>query len=145
MRGATVIALALLAACGPDPEDWPAGRPKIDRVRFIEQTPQDPQTLAFELVFSDSDGDLGVGQLHLEIQCERASSLPLTDVFAAQVPPLDGRALSGRLEILVNVRGEVEVGERVEIGFSLEDGSGASSNASTVTLEAVNTQRQGGS
>lgn len=141
---AIVGALALLVGCGPTPRDWPAGKPRIDLVRFLEQTPQNPQTLAFELLFEDTDGDLGAGLLHLEIQCERTSSLALPDVFAAQIPPLDPKALEGRLEVHVNVEGRVEVGERVQIGFILEDASGEPSNTSSVSLEAVDTQARSG-
>ncbi len=147
MRFGAITALGaglglLVSACGPSRESWPAGRPRIDRVDFLEQTPLDPTRLAFGLEYTDTDGDLGAGVLELSIDDRLASSLPLPDVFAAQMPPLDPGLSVGRFEVFVKVDGGVSPGERVRIGFVLQDAAGGRSNQPTVTLEAF--QRSGG-
>ena len=123
--------------CGDSKEDWPIGRPRIDDVNFLEQTPGDPGQLAFSVQFTDADGDLGTGSLTLLLDCEESSVLPLDELFAGQIPPLAGTTTEGTLEVYVNVDGVVDQGRRIEFGFILEDAAGLRSNEPSVTLEAI--------
>jgi hypothetical protein len=60
-------------------------------------------------------------------------------VFNNQIPALDTGAKEGAFEIhvSVSVEGGLDVGERLLIGFILEDAAGQRSNEPSMTLEAV--------
>ena len=151
-----VLLLALLlpaSACGDDPADWPAGRPRIDRLVYLQQSPQDSLALQFLIEFTDSDGDLGGGEVRLRINGDEKAVLPLTDLFGSQSPPVAPDATVGDFEIVVCLKAAtakcaksggadritetVEPGSQFEIGFELEDGDGNRSNDPSVTLEAL--------
>lgn len=142
MQAAYPLALALTATVGggcsgPGPEDWPAGRPRIVTLAFVEQRPQDPLSLLFRLDFEDSDGDVGLGRLELEVADAPQATLAMQDVFAAQFPPLASTSTLGSFEIYVQIRSEVDPGDRIRVGFLLEDGAGRRSNRPSVVLEAL--------
>lgn len=139
LRAAIAIAcLVSCSACGRDREDWPEGHPKIDRLRFLQQSPQAPFALQFSLAFSDSDGDLGGGSMRLLIDESLAATRPMSEVYASQSPPIAAGAMEGEVEVVAQVNaGEVELGERIQIGFVLEDEEGHESNDPFVVLEAL--------
>lgn len=123
--------------CGPGPNDWPFGRPRVVLFEFLEQQPQDALTLSFAAEFEDGDGDLGGGVLELEVQGRAAEQVSMSSVFSSQAPPLAPNATAGRFEFFVQLRSEVASGDEVEIGVVLEDASGERSNRPKIVLEAV--------
>lgn len=130
--------VGLVAACGaPGPEDWPAGRPRIERLRFLDQKPQSPLDLLFAVDFLDADGDLGAGQVELMVEGAATSRLALSDVFEAQFPPLARTATAGAFEVYVRLGDEVRIGDRMKVELVLEDARGHRSNRPSVTLEAT--------
>ncbi len=130
------ILLALLAACG-GADHWPDGRPKIDELHFSQQSPQDPYALEFLILFSDSDGNTGEGKLHLSLDGQETSVLPMDELFQSQSPPLELDAKSGELEVVARVSSEVAVGEELKFGFFIEDAAGEQSNDPWVSLRAL--------
>lgn len=128
----------IAAGCGgDDPENWDPGRPRVDAVRFVGQDPQSPLGLQFALTFVDTDGDLGGGELQLDVGGTSAGGLALAELFAAQNPALPLESTQGELEVLVRLNDSPQTGDQVEFGFVLRDAAGQSSNRPTVTLEAV--------
>src|SRR5688572_24537518 len=130
-------AIALLVACGTSPDDWPDGRPKIDELRFSQQSPQDPFALEFLIQFSDSDGDAGTGKLHLLLDDTEVSEQPLQGLFSSQTPALPVDSTMGELEVVVRVSTEVESGDELKVGFIMEDAAGEMSNDPWVSLRAL--------
>lgn len=131
-----VFTAGLIAACG-GPDDWPEGRPRIDQLRFVQQSPQDPYALEFLLRFTDADGDTGTGMLHMSVQDEENAVLDLTEVFDGQSPPLPLDASSGEFEVVVRVSKNVEIGDELKIGFFIEDAAGEKSNDPWIELRAL--------
>jgi hypothetical protein len=130
--------LALVsAACGADPDDWPDGRPRIDRLRFAQQSPQDPYALEFLIQFFDSDGDTGSGRLHLLYDDEESSVLEMDELFDSQTPPLPLESIMGEFEVVVRVSDDVEIGKEMKFGFFIEDAAGQQSNDPWVALRAL--------
>ena len=122
-----LIAGVLLAvgACGPaGRDDWPLGRPRIDLLRYESQAPQRPNALAFELYYTDSDGDLDGGRLRVFQEDREHSSLPMADVFANQAQPVTAGTTAGDFEVYVTLEGQLASGSEIEIGFLLEDATG---------------------
>lgn len=134
--GFVSIAAAGLASCGASADSWPDGRPRIAALRFLQQSPRDPFGLQFSLQFEDGDGDLGAGRVHMSIEGREAAVRDLADVFSNQQPPLPLDVTAGEIELVVKVSDTAQVGDRVRIGFSLEDGKGERSNEPSITLEA---------
>lgn len=137
--GASGVALmaGVALGCGPPGrEEWPAGRPRIDRLDYAGQRPRSSLELQFGLDFVDTDGDLGEGILEFAVGDRTAVRLPVQPVFDAQFPPLASTATVGRLELYVELDRPVPTGDRVEIGFLLEDAAGRRSNRPRLTLEA---------
>jgi hypothetical protein len=127
----------LAAGCGAaGPEGWPEGRPRVERLAFVDRTPQAPSSLLFEVDFVDADGDLGAGAAELGTRGGTRSRLSMEDVYEAQFPPLAQTATAGRLALYVELGRRVRVGERVTVELVLEDGAGRRSNRPSVTLEA---------
>ncbi len=137
MRWTIVLIGLTLVACGEDPAHWPAGRPRIDELRFVQQSPQDPYALDFLIRFSDSDGDIGGGKLHLSLDGEETSVLALDGLFASQLPPIALDATEGELEVVVRVSSNVELGKELKFGFVLEDAGGEVSNDPWISLRAL--------
>ncbi len=131
-----LIGLLALAGCGEDPNDWEPGRPRVDRLRLLQQSPQDPLALEIQVTFEDSDGDLSGGLLDLMINEARSASLAMVDVFAQQSPPLALDATGGQIDVIVRLLRDVEVGDRVKIGVVLEDAAGRRSNEPFFEIEA---------
>lgn len=125
-----------IVACGAGPDSWPEGRPKIDRLEFLQQSSLDPWSLQFLLVFTDTNGDLGQGALEMRLGGEVKATQPVAEVFRAQTPEIPIDATTGELEVLVKISSDVPVGEEIEVGFVLEDGQGERSNEPSVTLRA---------
>jgi hypothetical protein len=126
----------VIAACG-GADDWAEGRPKIDELKFAQQSPQDPYALEFLIQFSDTDGDTGRGKLHLLLDDEESSLLPMDGLFEKQSPPLALDLTSGEIEVVVRVSTDVEVGSELKFGFFIEDAAGNESNDPWVSLRAL--------
>jgi len=141
------IGLALMGAAigcgGPGPDDWPAGQPRIDWLRYLQQEAAAPMALQFALSFADTDGDAGAGRLDLFIQDRATSSLPGAELFAAQAPPLTPDATEGVLEFVVRLDAAVPVGERLRVGVELVDGRDRRSNRPTVELRVIGQEDPG--
>lgn len=137
MRWGALLPFALVLACGTSREDWPAGSPRIDDVNFIEQTPQDPNRLVFDLAFTDTDGDLAGGMLFLSLNGREASTLAVADVFASQAPAIEPTATEGTFDVFVTVAGTVSAGDELDVGFRLEDAGQRASNEPVITLQAI--------
>lgn len=137
---AAIAAAQAACGCASDADDWEAGRPRIDRLRFLQQRPGDPHALEFSITFTDSDGNLGDrGTLYMAIGGQQAQMLTCAEVFASQVPPIEPAATEGEFEVVVRVQEDFPIGERIEIGFALDDGTGGEcsrSNEPHVVLEA---------
>lgn len=132
-----LIGLLAVAGCGgDDPQDWEPGRPRVARLRLLQQSPQDPLALEVQVAFEDSDGDLSGGLLDLLVNDRRAASLAMVDVFAQQLPPLALDATEGQIDVIVRLIEAVEVGDRVKIGVVLEDAAGRRSNEPYFEIEA---------
>lgn len=128
---AAAVVLGGAIGCGTDEL-----APSISQLRYVDQVPQKPLVLRFEVTFADADGDLGLGTLHLELDGVERSELALDEVFAAQIPPLARDAEQGLFQVQVELEPPVEDGRRIEITMWLVDRSGATSNDPSVTLEA---------
>lgn len=137
MRRGPIVFFLLLAGCGSSAEDWEAGRPRIDDLAFVQQAPGMPLSLEFTLDFVDSNGDLGPGKVLLSIEGDELASLAMSEIFAAQRPPLAMNATSGKIELLVDLSAPVDAGETITLGFRLQDQAGEQSNEPTITLEAI--------
>lgn len=134
----TVAGLLAFYGCGPGPDDWPADWPQIVDLVYLGQRPQVPRELLFFVQFRDGDGDLGGGgAVELEIDGEVQGRLALAMVFAAQVPPLGLESESGGLELSVRIQSRLGAGDRVRVGFRLEDARGNASNEPYLVLEAL--------
>ena len=126
-----------VCACGKEgPDNWEEGRPRIDRLQFLQQAPRNPFALQFSIEFTDTDGDLAAGQLHLFIADNESQSLDLVDLFSQQVPPIPNNATDGEMELLVTLSSSVNTGDQIKIGFILEDGQKKTSNEPYVVLQA---------
>lgn len=139
MDRAILVGLACIAlfACGDDPDNWPEGRPKISKLTYLQQTPDDPFMLSFAIDFEDTDGDLGGGQVLLFTNGSQNGELAAGDVFANQRPALALTSTVGELEVAVGLPHDIGANERVEIGFVLQDAKGNESNDPSVTLMAL--------
>lgn len=139
------VALAPLAlglalsgpACGADEL-----APVITDLDYLDQVPQEALVLRLSVVFTDADGDLGLGTLHLTVAGEERSELPLDALFASQLPPLPRDSTAGRFEVQVELERAVEVGQDVELGLWLVDRRGGTSNTPTITLRATATSER---
>lgn len=138
-RGAAWAGLFVGLACG-GVEPGSDGRPRIDRLEFFQQVPTEPLRLEFGLRFTDMDGDVGQGQLELQIGGMDQPPADLSSLFEAQVPPLAPDATEGFIELEVRLAGEVSPGDRLQLGFRLVDGGGRPSNRASVVLQAVGPQ-----
>lgn len=125
-------ALGALSGCGADEL-----APEITALRYIDQVPQRPLILRFEVAFRDPDGDLGPGALHLLLDGEERSQLAVTELFAAQTPELPKDSKEGRFRVQVELDPPVEDGREVEVGMWVEDRRGARSNEPSITLKAA--------
>ena len=133
-----ILAIVMMAgACGADPDDWPDGRPKIDELRFAQQSPQDPYALEFLIQFTDTDGDSGRGNLHLLLDGKESSLLPMQGLFEKQSPPLPLDLTMGEFEVVVRVSTDVDVGDELKFGFFIEDAKGQESNDPWIALKAL--------
>lgn len=132
---AALFAAPLLAACGEDADNWDEGRPLIRKLTYLQQKPDKPFQLEFALEFEDTDGDLGTGTLHLYSNGEEKDQSPLSDLFADQ--GIEPGAVLGELEVTATIDSSIVEGERVELGFVLEDAAGNESNDPTVVLQAL--------
>jgi len=132
---------ALLTAalgCGAGgPEDWPSGRPRIDRLRFLQQEPTAPADLQFALEFVDGDGDLAGGELELFIQERSTATRSLAELFDSQSPPMAPDVTRGTLEFVARLQPDIPVGATVRVGVELIDGAGRRSNQPSVELRVV--------
>ncbi|MFO0726752.1 MAG: hypothetical protein U1E65_23395 [Myxococcota bacterium] len=145
LRRAEGLALLGLTACGGSSFDhWPAGKPQISAVDFVSQAPDKPFTLEFLLQIGDSDGDLGLGSLTLDLNGKKTSELPLATVFGAQTPTVALNAAQAQLRVGVDVSTNVKVGDVLNFGFQLTDRVGHTSNRATVQMKAVAPQSKGG-
>lgn len=143
---ALLLGAVAAAGCGGDSaESWEPGRPRIDDVEFLQQTPGRPQSLEFSVAFEDSDGDLGLGQVQLFLDGDENGALSMAEIFAKQRPPMPLDTTTGRISLIVELSEPVEAGDDVEVGFLLEDGRGARSNRPTIKLRAVNGTEGAGS
>ncbi|MCK6549240.1 hypothetical protein L6R52_25580 [Myxococcota bacterium] len=138
---ALVASCATLAGCGcaTDADGWEVGRPRIDALRFLQQSPRDPHAVELSLAFTDADGDVSEGTLEMYLDGALAAERPMAEVFASQVPPLAPDATGGEVELIVRLDGDFPAGRRVEIGFVLDerDGDCARSNAPSIVLQAT--------
>lgn len=132
-----LVALGLLAGCGASKDGWPEGRPQILHLEYLQQSPQDPYALQFSLEFRDTDADLGGGTLHMLLDDEEAAVQPMSELFAAQTPPIEPQAAEGELEVVVRVQSKVAVGEELKIQFRLVDAAGQESNDPWVQVKAL--------
>jgi hypothetical protein len=126
------------AACVPAADDWPAGRPQIVDVNYIDQASWSSSDLNFELSYADTDGDLGGGKLEVLVNDEAAATIQISEVFSRQVPsiPLDSK--SGVIVVNVALSGLTLVsGESVLFEFALSDASGQTSNRASLALLTV--------
>lgn len=129
---------SLVIGCESSADNWPAGRPQILDVNYLEQTSWDSSGLTFEVDFHDSDGDLGEGSLQLTVNDEVSSSLSLQEVFTRQVPPLALDARQGLFVVNASVDGlKLSSGEEVEFQFLLRDQAGGESNRAQLTLLTI--------
>ena len=127
-----------LLACEPEADDWPAGRPQIVDVNYLDQSSDDPNSLNFELEFSDSDGDLSGGALEVDVNSSADSRIDLADVFAAQIPALASDSTSGRFRVSLMLSGVTPMsGDTVTFEFALSDASGQTSNRASLSLLAI--------
>lgn len=133
-----------LVACGePSLEDWPQGRPRIDRLQFLQQSPQDPLALEFGLQVADSDGDLADGELIMFIDCSEAARLANDEIFASQTPPVPQNTKMAEVAVVVRISSEVKTGDEIRVGFRLEDATEQSSNEPWVVLSAFLAEEEG--
>src|SRR5439155_266293 len=79
-----------------------------------EQNPMDPYSLTFSITFSDNDGDLAAGSVHLLIDGHEAAMQTLSDVFLAQSPPVDPSATSGLFHVVAKLSTTIKSGDRVK-------------------------------
>lgn len=136
MRGWIPWLLVAALGCGDDPEQWDEGRPRVDRLQLLQQSPQDPLALEIQVSFEDSDGDLGAGKVELFVDEQRTAELSMSEVFAQQTPRLALDAKEGQIELIVRLVDEVAIGDRLKIGVVLEDGRGHRSNEPYFEVEA---------
>jgi hypothetical protein len=138
--GITAFGLSLLA-CGPGADSWPAGRPKIDELQYLQQSSTDPWSLQFLLIFTDTDGDLGSGVVELSIDGDVKLTESVGTYFAAQTPAIGLDATAGELELKVKLSsdtiGALEIGDEIEVGFVLQDAAGQRSNDPSITVVAT--------
>lgn len=132
-----LLAAGLLACGGDDPDHWPEERPRIDAVRYVGQSPRDALGLQFNVTFVDADGDLGQGNLRLYLGEVEAGAIGLPELFPAQTPPVELSATAGDFEVLVRLSEAPAAGEKITVGFELEDAMGHRSNTPSVTLAAL--------
>ena len=127
-----------MTACGPDPDNWPAGRPQIVDVNYVEQTSWNSNELIFELSFADSDGDIGQGRLEVSLETTAQSSIGLEEVFTGQVPALPLNANSGSFLVSLSIMGlSLGSGDSVHFEFALSDVSGETSNRASLALLTI--------
>lgn len=142
---AASVGLAATVGCGGNGlDDWEPGRPRIDAVLFLSQAPDQPFSLGFSLHVTDSDGDLGLGSLALDISGRGVSQLSVDKIYAAQTPTVALNATQAELEIAVDVSRNVAAGDVVDFGFQLTDRLGHVSNHPTIRLKAVAPAGKGG-
>jgi hypothetical protein len=143
---AASVGLAATVGCGGNGlDDWEPGRPRIDTVVFLSQAPDQPFSLGFSVRVTDSDGDLGLGTLGLDIAGRDVSQLSVDKIYAAQTPTVALDATQAQLEIAVDVSKNVAAGDTVDFGFQLTDRQGNVSNHPTIRLKAVAPAAKGGS
>jgi hypothetical protein len=133
-RAFLLVLLAALSACGDDPDNWEAGRPLIRKLTYLQQKPSAPYMLTFAIEFEDSDGDLSQGKIHLYANDQERAVVELREIFERRGIELD--AVLGELEIDVSIADDIQAGEKVKLGFMLEDGAGKTSNDPSVVLKA---------
>lgn len=131
------VAAAIVGCGGEGPGDWPAGRPRIDWLRYLQQEPAAPSELQFALEFVDGDGNVGEGGLDLFIQDRFVASLSSAALFAAQSPPVGSDATRGVLEFVVGLDPSLAPGARIRVGVELVDGQRQRSNRPFVELRVV--------
>lgn len=132
------VAAAFGAGCGePGRDGWPAGRPKIEQLIFAQQSPHDPLAFEFVIVFQDTDGNLGEGELILAINDKDSATLALSGLFPNQTPPLDPGATEGELQVVARLGRAASTGEEVKFGFRLRDAAGRESNEPSIVFKAT--------
>jgi hypothetical protein len=142
---AASVGLAASVGCGGGGlDDWEPGRPRIDSVLFLSQAPDQPFSLGFSLHVTDSDGDLGLGTLGLDISGRDVSQLSVDKIYAAQTPTVALNATQAELEIAIDVSKNVAPGDIIDFGFQLTDRLGNVSNHPTIRLKAVAPAGKGG-
>jgi hypothetical protein len=142
---AASVGLAASVGCGGGGlDDWEPGRPRIDSVLFLSQAPDQPFSLGFSLHVIDSDGDLGLGTLGLDISGRDVSQLSVDKIYAAQTPTVALNATQAELEIAIDVSKNVAPGDIIDFGFQLTDRLGNVSNHPTIRLKAVAPAGKGG-
>ena len=136
--GVALLSALTLGACGPSgPEDWPEGRPRIDELRYLGQSPRDPFGLGFGLHFFDSDGDVGRGELFVILNGQEGPPFELASFFERQSPPVPLDAIEGDFEILVRLdSAAIQPNRELTIAFRLEDPECRKSNEPSITLRA---------
>jgi hypothetical protein len=135
MRRWALLFFACALSCnGPD---YAHGRPRIDKLSTPEQDPKDPFTLRFTITFTDTDRDLGTGTLHVLLSGHERATAALSDLFAAQSPPIDAAATTGQFDTEVKIQEQLNNGDKIEIGFYLVDAQGLESNKPSVVLQVV--------
>lgn len=117
--------------------------PQITELRYVDQVPQRPLLLRFDVTFLDTDGDLGLGTLHLTLDGVERSELAMDEVFAAQVPALARDSKQGHFQVQVELEPPIADGREIEVGVWLVDRRGALSNEPSVTLRAAELSAQG--
>ena len=138
VRFCFLLGLILWAGCVPSEENWPAGRPEILDVDFLDIPSTSSQKLSFLLQFMDTDADLGSGSLMVTVDENIESEIGLEELFAAQVPTLLPTASEGELRFEVSLSGISLVnGEFVDFEFALCDASGQTSNRASLRLLTV--------
>ncbi len=132
----SLVPVLLLGAWGCD-SGASESAPVITEVNYLEQSPQNPLSLRYEVIFTDSDGDLGSGQLLLLVNDKQVANESLDKVFAAQFPVLSSTVTASSFRINVLLSQEVESGGRFDVGFVLFDGQQQSSNTFTVVMQSI--------
>ena len=127
LRIAPFAALISAAACGSpqcDGQNYEpqAGSPVIVRMDILQQLAGDPWTIVLALEFSDSEGDIGGGQVSFYLNSDKTpTTLPLAEYFAQSDLPVN--ATSGRFALQLRFRNTVPDGDRVRLAAQLEDAS----------------------
>ncbi len=133
------VGLALSACgfdpCGDAPEATSDDAPVLVDVELANQLEGDPATLVFAAEFSDSDGNVGIGDalVHLNGATDPSLSVELPDVFRQSALAADAR--TGLLSLTLRLTEVVDDGSDLRVGLRLVDGDDQASNCFPVEVE----------